>query len=228
MDEELAARSEEYMRQIISLESSEWQEAESHGASRGVLHAAVASAMGEVSDISALPDHLSVTIRPSSYGIIPETGANGYTVDTELIMLTFDPKVPHGLENLKKALRETTFHELNHVHRWMGIAYDDHILNSVVFEGLATVFEMEYARATPLYGAYQGEPVEEWLAELAGKTHADYEQYFFDHPDGRRWIGYKVGTWLVREAMRRSGKGVVELTRMAWRDIIKAAGKDVA
>ena len=52
-----------------------------------------------------------------------------------------------------------------------------------------------------------------------------WEEYMFIHPDGRRWIGYKVGTYIVDEAIKRSEKSVIELTQMECTDIIDAAGE---
>ncbi len=211
---------------IILLDSSDWERAEANGVSRDEIRDCITDAAEEVAEILQLPEHLNITVRPhEGMNIIPETGEGGYTVDTELVSLSFDPGVPYGKETLMKSLRETVFHELNHVHRWMESKYDSHMLNSVVFEGLATTFADDYAGAESLWGKYDGEPVEEWLKELGTKTNAEYSAYFYRHPDGRRWMGYKVGSWLVREAMKDSGKTVVELTRMQWRELIELAGK---
>lgn len=211
---------------IILLDSSDWERAEANGVSREEIRECITNATEEVAKILELPEHLNITIRPQEgMNIIPETGEGGYTVDTELVLLTFDADVPYGKELLMKSLRERVFHELNHVYRWMDLKIDRHMLNSVVFEGLATAFEDEYAGAEPLWGKYDGEPVEEWLKELSTKTNTEYDAYFFRHADGRRWMGYKVGTWLVREAMKNSGKTVIELTRMQWRELIELAEK---
>ncbi len=91
----------------------------------------VADAAGKILE---LPPHLNITIRPHDWlNIIPETGEGGQTIDTELISLTFNPKLPYGKDALLKSLRETVFHELNHVYRWMTTDFDEHIMNSVVF-----------------------------------------------------------------------------------------------
>lgn len=212
---------------IIALESSEWEEAGDHGVSRDEITTVLTAVGEEVGKILELPEHLNITVRPNShsYHLIPQTGDGARTVDTELVEYVFDPKLPYGKEALLRTLRESIFHELNHVYRWMESEYDGHILNSAVFEGSATVFETDYAGASPLWGKYDGEPMDDWLKELATKSSRDYSDYFFDHPDGRKWIGYKVGTWLVREAMKNSGKGVVDLTRTPWREMVELAGK---
>jgi uncharacterized protein YjaZ len=45
----------------------------------------------------------------------------------------------------------------------------------------------------------------------------------FTHTDGRKWIGYKVGTYIIDQAMKNSGKSVIELTQMECVDILKLA-----
>lgn len=211
---------------IVLLDSSGWSTAEANGVTKQDIERAITDASAEVGHILELPEHLNITVRPHEWlNIVPETGDGGYTVDTELVNVTFDPSIPHGKDVLVKALRETVFHELNHVYRWMESKYDAAILNSAVFEGLAVVFTNDYAKTSSLIGRYEDESVEEWFKELSTKTNAEFSEYFFRHPDGRRWIGYKVGTWLVHEAMKNSGKNVIELTRMPWRELVELAGK---
>lgn len=212
---------------IILLDSSDWAQVRTNGLGRDEIKTHITHATEEVAKLIELPEHLNVIIRPHNWlNIIPETGDGGQTIDTELVSVTFDPNVPYGKALLLKSLRESVFHELNHVYRWMTSDFDEHILNSAVFEGLATVFETDYAGAAPPWSQYEDEPVEDWLHELATKTNADYNDYFFVHPDGRKWIGYKVGTWLVREATKNSGKNVIELSRTSWREIINIADKN--
>jgi hypothetical protein len=43
----------------------------------------------------------------------------------------------------------------------------------------------------------------------------------FDHPDGRRWIGYRTGTYLVDRAMAGSGKSTIDLLGATAAEIIE-------
>lgn len=45
----------------------------------------------------------------------------------------------------------------------------------------------------------------------------------FRHPDGRRWIAYKVGTYLVDRAVRASGKTPAELVVTSTRELVELA-----
>jgi hypothetical protein len=43
------------------------------------------------------------------------------------------------------------------------------------------------------------------------------------HPDGRRRIGYKVGTYWVDQAMAKSGRSIADLTNMSTADVLALA-----
>jgi hypothetical protein len=47
----------------------------------------------------------------------------------------------------------------------------------------------------------------------------------FKHPDGRLWIGYRAGTYLVDRAMAKSGKTSVSLLTVPVQEIVEM-GKD--
>lgn len=167
---------------------------------------------------------LNFFVQPNPYGVIPETGSGGQTINSEVIMLVFDPKLGLGEETILKNARATAFHEMNHAARWHKSIWHTTTLDMCIFEGLATVFEREHAASKPLWGLYDSKIVRSWLQEvelLADGVLSD--EYRFSHPDGRRWISYKVGTYIVDEAMKHSGKSVVELTQMECADILKLA-----
>ncbi|MDN3643087.1 hypothetical protein QWY87_10265 [Lutimonas halocynthiae] len=45
-----------------------------------------------------------------------------------------------------------------------------------------------------------------------------------EHPDGRTYIGYRTGNFLARQAMKKSGKSILELSNLMPKEIIKLAG----
>ncbi|HBZ38760.1 MAG TPA: hypothetical protein DEO59_09890 [Balneola sp.] len=54
---------------------------------------------------------------------------------------------------------------------------------------------------------------------------ANYAQWVMgEHPDGRNYIGYRAGNFLVRKAMNKSGKNILELSELMPEEIIKLAG----
>ncbi len=46
----------------------------------------------------------------------------------------------------------------------------------------------------------------------------------FEHPDGRLAIGYRTGNFLIRKAIAKSGKNIIELSENTPDQILKLAG----
>ncbi|MBW3589974.1 MAG: DUF2268 domain-containing protein [Actinobacteria bacterium] len=53
---------------------------------------------------------------------------------------------------------------------------------------------------------------------------APYQQWMFSHPDGRRWIGYRTGTFIADQATLKSGLSSAELVRTPTEEILKLSG----
>ncbi|HSX28119.1 MAG TPA: DUF2268 domain-containing putative Zn-dependent protease [Candidatus Saccharimonadales bacterium] len=170
--------------------------------------------------------HKSITfvVQVNKHETMPEYGTGGATRNSELILLFLDSKLPYGERGLLANTREIVFHELNHAARYAIPIWHKSFLDSCLMEGLATVFERDRAGSKPLYGIYDLSEVTDWLRELQeGNPESRWQEYMFRHGDGRRWIGYKVGTYLIDEALQRSGKSIEALTLMECQDILKAA-----
>lgn len=43
---------------------------------------------------------------------------------------------------------------------------------------------------------------------------ANYQHWMLQHPDGRLAVGYQTGNYLIRKAMAKSGKDVLELSEL--------------
>ena len=112
----------------------------------------------------------------------------------------------------ERELRATLLHEFHHLVRGCcGDAQFTSFMDHVITEGMATVFERDVAGVDPPWGKYPDE-VADWVTELmALPTYPPRGQWMSRHPDGRRWIGFKVGTYLVDQAIRASGKSAAEL-----------------
>jgi|GEM_PF-2635133 len=169
-------------------------------------------------------EHLNFFVQPSE-SVIAETGVNGQTINSEFIVLKFDENLELDEEVILGNVRSMVFHEMNHAARFNLSIWHKTPLDMCLFEGLATVFEREHAGSQPLWGRYDKTVISEWINEIKdledGILSNDYR---FEHPDGRRWISYKVGAYIIDEAMSKSGKSVVELTQMQCKDILDLAG----
>lgn len=172
-----------------------------------------------------LSEEITIVVQPNKYEVIPETGENGFTRNFGLILLFFDPDRLNQKEALLNNIYGLVLHELNHAARYAVTDYEPGFLANCVVEGVAVVFEREYGdRGEPLWARYEPEKAKAWLKELRQLDgHPNYEHYMFEHPDGRRWIGYKVGTYIVDQASKNSGKTVLELTQLNGSEIIKLA-----
>jgi uncharacterized protein YjaZ len=166
--------------------------------------------------------HVNFFVQPRTYGLIEETGDNARTLNSEFIELAFDPtRDTKGLKVILSGVRPAVYHEMNHAARFNIPIFHKTFLDNCVLEGLATVFTRDYAGEDAGWAKYP-KNVADWLQEIVDKNDMFYWQhYMFKHPDGRRWMGYKVGTYIIDQAMKNSGKSVIELTKLECKDILK-------
>lgn len=97
-------------------------------------------------------------------------------------------------------------------------------MHGVVSEGLATAFERDAAGSSPPWGEYPPE-VRGWVDELlALPSDVNYVEWMFLHPDGRRWIGYRAGTFIADQAIKTSGSTAAELVNTSTEEILRLVG----
>src|SRR5436190_3836198 len=103
-------------------------------------------------------------------------------------------------------LRATLLHEFHHLVRYQTVRSGT-LMDEVVTEGMATVFERDVGGVSPPWGMYP-EDVMTWVSELVALPADANRRYWLTqiHPDKRRWIGMRAGAYLVDRAARASGK----------------------
>lgn len=171
-----------------------------------------------------LSPRFAVTVRPTSQ-VIPETGVTGRAVGADWIQLSVDPTRPSSPIALAQATLQPTFlHECHHLTRTRLGQPSIGILAASIFEGLATAFERDRSGQTPLWGDYQDCPIQDWTTELLTDPAVRFDQWIFRHPDGRRWIGYRVGTYLADRATESSGLASHQLVGLSTDEILSLAG----
>lgn len=173
--------------------------------------------------------HINFFVQPRTFWLIEETGDNAHTHNSEFIELAFDPtRDKKGLEVIVYGVRLSVFHEMNHAARFNIPIWHKTFLDNCLMEGLATVFARDYAGETGSWSKYPAKAkVEQWIQEIIDKNDLfNWEHYSYSHPDGRQWMAYKIGTYLIDQAMKNSGKSVIELTQMECVDILKLAQVD--
>jgi hypothetical protein len=160
----------------------------------------------------------------SGQDVIPEIGATAAAMPPDAIRWTVDPKHPQGVATIaENHLRGALFHEFHHLVRGTTggpVSLMDH----VVTEGLATAFERDFAGVSRPWSEYPRD-VSTWVNELLKQpADANRADWLFQHPDGRRWIGMRAGTYLADRAMKATGKTSAELVSTPTGEIIAAAG----
>jgi uncharacterized protein YjaZ len=157
-----------------------------------------------------VPPTIVLKVR-SSTAVIPETGEGATSFQPNIVEWQVDASRKEGITAIARTqLRATLFHELHHVVRAAAVV-DTRLKDDVVREGLATAFERDFAGATPPWGQYPPD-VSVWTKELMSQPDdASRSDWLIRHPDGRRWIGMRVGTYLTDCATKSSGKTSAEL-----------------
>lgn len=135
---------------------------------------------------------------------------------------------PGGVQAaVKTSLSYTIHHEFHHLAR--GWAMEDNKFGqgidiAMINEGLAVVFGEVYTQEI-FEGHSIPKDVENWVDEIfALPKDANYNTWMNQHPDGRMGIGYRSGKFVVRKAMKKSGKNILELSELQPKKILELAG----
>lgn len=172
--------------------------------------------------LPALASQIILQVR-SGKDVIPELGATATVASPAFVRWTVDPENPQGVVTIAKThLRATLFHEFHHLVRGATLPHVT-LMDHVVSEGMATAFERDFAGALYPWGQYP-DNVAAWVEELlAQPSTAKQDEWIFRHPDGRRWIGMRAGTYLVDRAMTQLNRSSAELVSVSTEEILAAA-----
>lgn len=186
---------------------------------RTIARIAGAAAMEARTHLPALAPQITLEVQ-SGTDVIPELGATAVAGPPDWIRWTVDPDHPQGVVKIAEAhLRGALFHEFHHLVR--GTTLPPHtLIDHVVFEGMATAFERDVAGVSQPWAQYPDD-VATWVDELLKlPPDAKREDWLSQHPDGRRWIGHKAGTYLVDQAMKRLNRTSAELVTTPTGEIL--------
>lgn len=179
--------------------------------------------------LPGMPSSITLTVSTSTF-VIPETGEMGMAPEPGRVNWFVDPSRRDGVEEIaKNRLRSTLFHELHHLTRGYvvkGGVTRTSFMDVVVSEGMATTFERDFAEANPPWAEYPNE-IETWVEELMLlplSALAQYSDWMIQHPDGRQWIGYRAGAYIVDRAMEASGMTSAEMVLLSTQEVLELAG----
>ena len=190
---------------------------------KGAVEQVARSTIKEVRPLLVtLPARIHLTVRPG-LDVIDETGETASAMAPDGIMWTVDPNGHGGVAAITRTwLRATLFHELHHLAR-SSAADPRSIVDYAVYEGMATVFERDFAGVQTPWGAYP-KNVNEWADELMRlPENAPRRDWIYSHPDGRRWIGIKVGAYWVDRASAKSKRSSADLCTTSTGDVLALA-----
>lgn len=180
-----------------------------------------------------LPEKMHIFF--SDTGIIPETGIGGHAHNSEIVTISIDPDFK---DKHKQAadIRPTIFHEAFHVYQnftYEGPQYP--ALEGAVYEGMATVFERQYADTAQPYGDWNHTPVErlkQWVTLLKNIDQEEYEQdwqqwKFYHDKFHEQWIAYKAGVFVVDTVLSRYKLDILDLRDKSAEDVLNLYGKQL-
>jgi hypothetical protein len=175
--------------------------------------------------LPTLERDLYLIINPSKL-VIPETGDGGFTLGPHCIRWDVDPD--RGIAAVaREHLRRTLFHECHHAVRLQRRPQEAEVVDwptVAVFDGLASVFEGAAGGQRLPFQDYDEQMIAHWAAELfAQPVDETWLQWKFEHPDGRRNIAYRVGTWISDRAVRSSGRSAADLVWESPTDVVALA-----
>ncbi len=174
--------------------------------------------------LPALPADIVVYVTTGS-SVVPGTGLAAWT-RAENILISLNPEDPRGvLAVVDQDVSSAFAHEAHHLTRLQGLDEEPSLIVSAVFEGLGTVFEREFSGRTPPWGDYDRRVIADWTSELLLLPEsAATAEWLFSHPDGRRWIAYRVGTYIVDRACAETAATAASLVLAPTEAILTAAG----
>lgn len=184
-------------------------------------------AIADARALLPLPQRIEIEIADGTR-VVPETGEGGVALAPGRIRWVVDAERAGGPAAIaERELRATLYHELHHLVRGWTMAEGyagGRMIDAAVAEGLATAFERDRAGRRPPWGEYPPD-VAAWVEEILQLSDsAKYGDWMLAHPDGRRWIGYRAGTFLADRAVARSGLPPSLLAHLPTTLVLSLAG----
>ncbi len=158
---------------------------------------------------------------------IAEDGITGRTFNSQLIVLTLDSQQQKVTESF---VFETLCHEMSHSLRWEKLPEDANTLfDSMILEGLAIALEEKAVETTKAdekqfflreIQTTRKSVVDSIISQLSARMQSeqyDYDTIFFTGNDTLpRWAGYRLGYYLVKQYLARTGSTIFEATLVGY------------
>ncbi|WP_417690258.1 DUF885 family protein [Pseudidiomarina sp.] len=158
-------------------------------------------------------------------------GVTGVAMTPEQIDISIARQFQAGLDKaIAEGLLATLYHEFHHLVRGWTVEQNEFlpsIPNAAVNEGLAVVFAEQMSGVRESWLDYP-DHVAQWLDEILElPLRSDYQQWMMGtHPDGRKYVGYRVGKYVIESALKHSELSINELTFKPVTELIEFAQAD--
>jgi hypothetical protein len=178
--------------------------------------------------LPALPKQIEIIFDNNV--LVDVTGTGGYAISKNKLALAFHPNFSGDKARQLINFKGAYFHESYHLVQGFTMTTAPDILpaiNNAVYEGAAAVFERDRSGADPLWvwGKYEtSKTMKKWFDEIKSlPLKYDWRRYkIYDKKTGRRWVMYKVGTFVADEAIKKNPKlSIEDLATMPPEEILK-------
>ena len=173
--------------------------------------------------LPTLPAEVVLDVRASD-DVIAGLGFTGGPAGDTIYWLV-DPSHGEGVSAIAGLhLRQFVFLASYQLVRERLVSQSSSLMDLIVSRGLETAFARDFAGARYPWADYPPN-VEDWVAELQSVVESEPSEHWMRrHPDGRRWIGVKAGTYLADRAMEKLGKSSLDLVSASTEEMLLAAG----
>jgi predicted alpha/beta superfamily hydrolase/tetratricopeptide (TPR) repeat protein len=180
--------------------------------------------------LPTLPKDIKVVVSITSDNINQLNGINGRTErnNTALVFIEISKTFPGGITAaIKNGLEIIVYHEFHHLSRGWAIRdnqFRQGIDVAAINEGLAIVFSEIYTGKKLEANAFTSKTAK-WVKEIIDlPKNANYGKWMSKHTDGRTAIGYRVGNYIVTNALNKSTINILELSKLTPEEIYTLAG----
>ena len=159
--------------------------------------------------------------------VIAETGELGHASGGDWIRLTVDPTINRKKLNLiiSNIIPSTIYHEMAHISRQKYLDYGDKLLETMISEGLATVFaEEQWPQFKAPWGRYTKKQIKKFIRlTKKEKNNKKYSHDVWFYGKGKpRWLGYKLGAFIIRSVKKHNSKlNAAKIMNMNAQKILK-------
>lgn len=182
---------------------------------------------GAIQDLN-IQKPFDVTMYPNHAWTEETDGVDGEAFSGGLLQLRIDLRNEKNKidDLLGDPLKATIYHECNHILRWQSVGYGTSLIEATISEGIATSYEKMICAPYVIKHADHSN-IEELLKYYRERnkdedtTYNHWEWFFGTHNKYPRWLGYKVGSYIVDEAMKnKPSMTFTEITKMSAEEIL--------